>query len=313
MDVDSTLIQDEVIELLAAHAGRAAEVAAVTERAMRGELDFARACTSACPARRAARHGAGRRPRRRAAHARAPGRCAGPCAASGSRVALVSGGFIEVVAPLAAELGIEHVAGERLEVVDGRLTGRVAATVVDRAGKAAALRRFAAPRRCRCAGRSPSATAPTTSTCSPRPAWASRSTPSPSCASRPTPRSTCPTSTPCSTCSASPARRSRTADAEGGTRPPLLSSPRGTVNDSRATAGAAAGRPRRRAKRQHGDRRRRERSASASSARRSEPPDRPVAARSTLVGRVRGRRRRACARRRASAAARSTTSSASAV
>jgi phosphoserine phosphatase len=62
----------------------------------------------------------------------------------GFSVALVSGGFIEVVRPLAAELGIEHVEANQLEVVDGRLTGRVTGAVVDRAGKAAALRRFAA-------------------------------------------------------------------------------------------------------------------------------------------------------------------------
>ncbi len=61
----------------------------------------------------------------------------------GFTVALVSGGFVEVVRPIADELGIEHVEANRLEVVDGRLTGRVVGDVVDRAGKAAALRRFA--------------------------------------------------------------------------------------------------------------------------------------------------------------------------
>ena len=62
----------------------------------------------------------------------------------GFTVALVSGGFLEVVGPLAASLHIEHVRANRLEVVDGRLTGRVLGEVVDRAGKAAALRAFAA-------------------------------------------------------------------------------------------------------------------------------------------------------------------------
>jgi phosphoserine phosphatase len=61
----------------------------------------------------------------------------------GFSVALVSGGFAEVVEPLAEELGIRLVQANRLEVIDGRLTGRVVGDMVDRAGKAAALRRFA--------------------------------------------------------------------------------------------------------------------------------------------------------------------------
>jgi phosphoserine phosphatase len=62
----------------------------------------------------------------------------------GFTVALVSGGFIEVVGPLAASLGIRHAHANRLETKDGQLTGRVSGPVVDRAAKAAALRRFAA-------------------------------------------------------------------------------------------------------------------------------------------------------------------------
>jgi len=143
MDVDSTLIQDEVIELLARHAGREAEVAAVTERAMRGELDFAAslhhrvACLAGLPAtvfddvRDAVRLTPGAR-----TLCRTLGRL-------GFTLAVVSGGFIEVVGPLAEQLGIHHAHANRLEVVDGVLTGRVLGEVVDRAGKAAALRRFA--------------------------------------------------------------------------------------------------------------------------------------------------------------------------
>lgn len=144
LDVDSTLIQDEVIELLAAHAGRQAEVAAVTERAMRGELDFA-----------ASLH------HRVAALAGLPESVLGEVATQlrltpgartlvrtlqslGFTVALLSGGFHEVIEPLARELGIGHVEANRLEVVDGRLTGRVRGRIIDRAAKAAALRRIAA-------------------------------------------------------------------------------------------------------------------------------------------------------------------------
>lgn len=65
----------------------------------------------------------------------------------GFTVAVVSGGFIEIVQPLAEHLGIDHAHANRLEVVDGRLTGRVDGPVVDRAEKAAALQRFAAQER----------------------------------------------------------------------------------------------------------------------------------------------------------------------
>ncbi|WP_336921175.1 phosphoserine phosphatase SerB [Aquipuribacter sp. SD81] len=143
MDVDSTLVQDEVIELLAAHAGREAEVAAVTERAMRGELDFAAslhervAALAGLPVsvfdevRRALRLTPGARTLVATLHE------------LGFTVALVSGGFMEVVSPLARSLGIRRVRANRLEVADGRLTGRVLGGVVDRAGKAEALRAFA--------------------------------------------------------------------------------------------------------------------------------------------------------------------------
>ncbi len=143
LDVDSTLIQDEVIELLAAHAGRLAEVAAVTDRAMRGDLDFAAslhervACLAGLPqtvldqVRAQVRLTPGARTLCRT------------LLRLGFTLGVVSGGFLEVVGPLAAELGIKHVTANRLEVTDGVLTGRVLGEVVDRAGKERALRRFA--------------------------------------------------------------------------------------------------------------------------------------------------------------------------
>jgi phosphoserine phosphatase len=143
MDVDSTLIQDEVIELLAAHAGRAPEVAAVTERAMRGELDFAAslhqrvACLAGLPESVF--------PQVRAAVRLTPGArtLCRTLLRLGFTLGVVSGGFIEVVAPLAEELGIRHVTANRLEVVDGVLTGKLVGEIIDRPAKAAALRRFA--------------------------------------------------------------------------------------------------------------------------------------------------------------------------
>jgi phosphoserine phosphatase len=143
MDVDSTLIQDEVIELLAAHAGREKEVAAVTERAMRGELDFAASlrervsCLAGLPETVI--------PEVQDSVTLTPGArtLCRTLLRLGLTLGVVSGGFLEVVAPLAEELGIKHVAANRLEIIDGVLTGQVVGEIVDRPGKAAALRRFA--------------------------------------------------------------------------------------------------------------------------------------------------------------------------
>jgi phosphoserine phosphatase len=143
MDVDSTLIQDEVIELLAAHAGREAEVAEVTAAAMRGELDFAESLR----ARVAVLAGlpVGVLPEVRAAIRLTAGArtLVRTLKRLGFTVAVVSGGFLEIVGDLARELDIDHAHANRLEVRDGVLTGRLVGEIVDRAGKAAALRRFA--------------------------------------------------------------------------------------------------------------------------------------------------------------------------
>lgn len=143
MDVDSTLIQDEVIELLAEHAGRAAEVAAVTEAAMRGELDFAESLH-----RRVATLAgldASVLDEVLSAVRLTPGaeRLCRTLRRLGCTIGVVSGGFVEVVEPLAKGLGIRYVRANRLQVEDGRLTGRVDGPIIDRAAKATALREWA--------------------------------------------------------------------------------------------------------------------------------------------------------------------------
>lgn len=142
-DVDSTLVQGEVIEMLAAHAGKEEEVRAVTERAMRGELDFAQSLHE-----------------RVATLAGLPATVIDEVASSivltpgarttirtlkrlGIRCGVVSGGFIQVISGLAEELGLDFARANTLEIVDGRLTGRVLGEVVDREAKARYLREFA--------------------------------------------------------------------------------------------------------------------------------------------------------------------------
>ena len=143
MDVDSTLVQGEVIEMLAERAGCLTEVAAVTEEAMHGELDFEESLR-----RRVALLAGLEVAALDAVYADivlAPGArtMVRTLRRLGYRFALVSGGFTQITERIAADLGIEFSAANELEVVDGMLTGRIMGPVVDRAGKAAALRRFA--------------------------------------------------------------------------------------------------------------------------------------------------------------------------
>jgi len=135
-DCDSTLITGEVIEMLAAHAGKEAEVAAVTERAMQGELDFEQSL------RERVRTLAGLDERIIAEVAAditlTPGArtTISTLKRLGYKTAVVSGGFIQVLEGLAAELELDYVRANTLEIVDGKLTGKVLGRVVDRAAKA---------------------------------------------------------------------------------------------------------------------------------------------------------------------------------
>jgi len=144
MDVDSTLIQDEVIDLLAERAGTQAEVAEITVASMRGDLDF----SDSLRARVATLAGLpeGALEEVRATIRLTPGArtLVRTLKRLGFTVAVVSGGFIEIVGPLAAGLGIDHAYANRLDIRDGLLTGHLSGEIVDRQGKADALRRFAA-------------------------------------------------------------------------------------------------------------------------------------------------------------------------
>ncbi|MFR9752078.1 phosphoserine phosphatase SerB [Nocardia sp. 004] len=143
-DVDSTLIQGEVIEMLAAHAGVEDEVRRVTEAAMRGEIDFAESLRQ----RVATLAGLDESVIEEVAEqieltpgARTTIRT---LRRLGFRCGVVSGGFRQVIEPLAHELELDFVQANTLEIVEGTLTGRVVGEIVDRAAKATALRTFAA-------------------------------------------------------------------------------------------------------------------------------------------------------------------------
>ena len=143
MDVDCTLVQGEVIEMLASHAGSAAKVAEITERAMTGQLDFAdslRERVQTLAGLDAAVLDSVYDALELAPGARTLVRT---LKRLGYVFAIVSGGFSQVTDRIAGDLGIDYAQANELEVVDGRLTGRILGPVVDRAGKADALRRFA--------------------------------------------------------------------------------------------------------------------------------------------------------------------------
>jgi phosphoserine phosphatase len=143
LDADSTLLEDEVIELLADAAGTRPQVAAITERAMRGDIDFGDSLRERV-ATLAGLPSAVFTDAQRAVHVtRGADELVRGVHAAGGTVGVVSGGFHEVLDPFAAALGLDHCQANRLEVVDGRLTGRVLGDVVDAHAKAAALRTWA--------------------------------------------------------------------------------------------------------------------------------------------------------------------------
>lgn len=143
MDVDSTLIQGEVIEMIAAHAGCEEEVAGITESAMRGELDFAESLLARVALLRGVEASALDDVYDTLTYAPGARTMIRTLKRLGYKFALVSGGFTHIIEKIAAELDIDYFAANELEIVDGLLTGRIVGPIVDRAGKAESLRRFA--------------------------------------------------------------------------------------------------------------------------------------------------------------------------
>lgn len=142
LDVDSTLIQQEVIELLASKAGVNGEVVKITDAAMRGEIDFEQALI----ARVALLAGLGDDAisQVQSEIVLTPGArtLIRTLQRLGHTVCVVSGGFHNVIDPLLKELNITHFRANTLEIIDGKLTGKVVGPIIDRAAKAQALKDF---------------------------------------------------------------------------------------------------------------------------------------------------------------------------
>ncbi|MEY4742465.1 MAG: hypothetical protein RL672_1215 [Actinomycetota bacterium] len=142
-DVDSTLIENEVIELLADVAGRREEVAAVTERAMAGELDFSESLIQRVATLEGLPEKVFGDVFQQITITQGAKELIHRIHEAGGRVGAVSGGFTQVLTPLADELGLDFARANDLEVVDGKLTGKVLGQIVDKAAKAQSLLEWA--------------------------------------------------------------------------------------------------------------------------------------------------------------------------
>jgi phosphoserine phosphatase len=143
LDVDSTLIEDEVIEMLAAEAGSAERVAEITRRAMNGEMDFEESLRERVATLEGLPVSVLEAVRARVTVTRGVTELIASVQDAGGAVAVVSGGFHEVIDPIAKDLGLDHWRANRLETSDGLLTGGLIPPIIDAAAKADALREWA--------------------------------------------------------------------------------------------------------------------------------------------------------------------------
>jgi len=143
-DVDSTFIQQEAIELLAAKAGVLDEVSQITESAMRGELDFEQSLRARVLLLKGVPESVISQVQKEISLTDGAEDLVSALHSQGHSVALVSGGFIDIIEPMIYALSIKHFTANKLEVVAGLLTGGLIGPVIDRAAKATALREFAA-------------------------------------------------------------------------------------------------------------------------------------------------------------------------
>ena len=143
LDVDSTFIQQEAIELLAAKAGVLDQVSAITESAMRGELDFEQSLRIRVRLLKGLSESAITAVQNEITLTDGARDLVNTLDNKGHCVALVSGGFINIIAPMIESLSIRHYKANTLEIVGGVLTGELVGPIIDRAAKGAALLEFA--------------------------------------------------------------------------------------------------------------------------------------------------------------------------
>ena len=144
LDMDSTFIQEEVIDLLATHAGVGDQVSAITERSMRGELDFQQSLLARTALLAGLPESIFKRVRSEVHLSLGAAQMVKVLHSLGDKVAVVSGGFENVIAPILEEVGVDYFKANLLEIKSGVLTGRISGAVVDRVAKARFLQELAA-------------------------------------------------------------------------------------------------------------------------------------------------------------------------
>jgi phosphoserine phosphatase len=144
LDVDSTFIQQEAIELLAAKAGVLEQVSAITASAMRGELDFEQSLRARVALLKGLPESVIGEVQKEISLTDGAQNLVETLHGKGHSVSLVSGGFIDIIEPMIKAMSIKYYKANKLEIVEGVLTGGLIGPVVDRAAKAEALREFAA-------------------------------------------------------------------------------------------------------------------------------------------------------------------------
>ena len=143
LDMDSTLIAQEVIDLLAAKAGKAKEVSAITEKAMAGELDFAESLKARVSLLAGLNESSLLTVRNEITLTQGAEKLIQTLHLKGHKVGVVSGGFIDVIEPILKELKVDFYQANKLQIIDGKLTGKIEGAIIDRSAKLDALITFA--------------------------------------------------------------------------------------------------------------------------------------------------------------------------
>ena len=143
LDVDSTFIQQEAIELLAVKAGVLEQVAAITASAMRGELDFEQSLRARVALLQGLPESVVGEVQKEISLTDGALELVATLHDSGHSVSLVSGGFLDIIEPMIKTMSIKYYKANKLEIVDGVITGGLIGPVIDRAAKGEALREFA--------------------------------------------------------------------------------------------------------------------------------------------------------------------------
>jgi len=142
-DVDSTFIQQEAIELLAAKAGVLDEVSRITESAMRGELDFEQSLRARVALLKGLDQSVISEVQAEITMTEGARELVSTLHSKGHSVSFVSGGFIDIIEPMIKELSIQYFRANKLEIIDEVLTGGLVGPIIDRAAKGSALIEFA--------------------------------------------------------------------------------------------------------------------------------------------------------------------------